>query len=191
MKTREKGLFLDPKWHESPFAGILLGINIGHNGAKVSHPIMTISITAVPNYGDTFGIGTKTYMFVAVAAVGDQIYIPAGATAADVATAIINKINADSKVGTGCTAYAIGSLTLILLIDNLAETDTASPTFTDDLPEIAEDAPWMNVVPDHWLIDTNYLAIEPTTDSSGKSPIVLTTQRNGGPGSPSYQNFLY
>lgn len=183
MKTRENGLFLDPRWHESPFAGILLGINVGHNGAKVSHPIMTISVANNPGFGETFGIGTKTYTFVAVAPVGDQILV--GATAALTATAIINKINADRKAGTGCTAYAIGNPTLILLIDNLAEADTASPTFTDDLPNIAEDLPWMNSVPDHWLIDTNYLAIDPASDVDTK-PITLT-ERNAG----TYQNFLY
>jgi len=188
-KVREDGIFLDPKWHESPFAGILLGLHIGHNGAKVSHPIMTINIVNNPDFGETFGIGTKTYMFVAVAPVGDQIF--RGATKVITIANIIAKINADSKAGTGCTAYAIGNPDLILLIDNTAEDNSASPTFTGSLPNIGEDQFWINDIPDHWLIDTGYFAVEPTTDASGKSPITLTTQRNGGPTSPSYQDFLY
>jgi hypothetical protein len=188
-KIRENGLLLDPKWHESPFAGILLGLHVGHNGAKVSHPIMTINIVNNPSFGETFGIGTKTYMFVAVAPVGDQIF--RGATKAITIANIIAKINADSKAGTGCTAYAIGNADLILLIDNVAEDNSASPTFTDSLPNIAEDQFWINDIPDHWLIDTNYFAINPATDTGSISPITLVERKYGGPGSPSYQNFLY
>lgn len=188
-KIRENGILIDPNWHESPFAGILLGLHVGHNGAKVSHPIMTINIVNNPDFGETFGIGTKTYTFVAVAPVGDQIFREA--TKAATIANIIAKINADRHNGTGCSAYAIGNPDLILLVDNTAEDNSASPTFTDSLPNIAEDQFWINEIPDHWLIDTNYFAIEPTTDASGVSPVTLTVQRNGGPTAPSYQDFLY
>ena len=187
-KLREDGLLLNPRWHDGPFAGIHLGGAMQYNGVKVENPIMTVSVATNPTAGETIGIGTKTYTFAAVDTAGDNITV--GLTAAATALNIIAKINADNFGNTDitdsplCSAYPLGSSTLILLVDNLSEHNTASPGWINDGAKVVEDQFWINEIPQHWLIDTNYFAMDPTETNT--KPISLT-ERNPG----TYQNFLY
>jgi hypothetical protein len=182
-KLREDGLLLNPRWHNGPFAGIHLGGAMQYNGIKVENPIMTINVATNPAADETFGIGTKTYTFKNSGATGDQINL--GATAALTAVNIITKINADNASGTQCSAYPLGSSTMILLVDNYSRKNTASPGWTNDGAKVVEVDVWMNEIPQHMLILTDYFAVDPVTDTDTK-PIKLT-ERNAG----TYQNFLY
>jgi len=188
-KLREDGLILNPRWHNGPFAGIHLGGAMQYNGVKVENPLMTVSVATNPAQNETIGIGTKTYTFKNSGAAGDQINL--GATAALTTAAIIAKINLDNMGNTDvsdspmCAAYPLGSTTLILLVDNVAHNATESPAWINDGAKVVEDQYWINEIPQHWLIDTNYFAVDPVNDTDAK-PIKLT-ERNAG----TYQNFLY
>jgi len=181
-KLRTDGLMLNPRWRTGVFAGIHLGGAMQNNGVKVENPVMTVNVATNPTEDETIGIGTKTYTFKDIDTVGDNITI--GSTAALTALAIIAKINADNADGTECSAYPLGKSTMILLVDNVTRSHHASPGWTNDGVKVAEVDVWLNEIPQHWLIDTDYFAMD-ATDTETK-PITLI-ERNAG----SYQNFLY
>ena len=187
-KMIEDGLLLNPRWHNGPFAGILLGGNNQVNGVKVENPVMIVSVASEPTADETIGIGTKTYTFKDSGATGDQINL--GGTAALTASAIIAKINFDNMGTTDitdsplCSAYHLGSATKILLVDNKSQSHHASPAWVNDGAKVIEEFPWMESISQHMLLDFDYFRV-PLTDTDAK-PISLT-ERNVG----SYQNFLY
>ena len=185
-KLIEKGLMTNPNWHYGPFAGILLGGANQINGANVENPLTIISVTVNPTAAESFGIGTKTYTFVANGVTPSTDEIELGLTAAATATNIITQINTDRHNGTGCTAYTLGKNTLILLVDNNIESHHGAPGFSDAgcIGKLVEDMPWMNSISQHMLLDFDYFRV-PLTDTDTK-PISLT-ERNIG----NYQNFLY
>jgi hypothetical protein len=192
-KLREDGLITNPRWHDGPFAGILLGGMNEMNGAKVENPIMIVSVATNPAADETIGIGTKTYTFKNSGASGDQINL--GASAALTAAAIIAKINSDNMGTTNvansplCSAYTLGNTTKILLVDNKSQSHHASPAWINDGAKVVEEFPWMESITQHMLLDFDYFRV-PITDDTVK-PIALTEQKYGGAASPSYQNFLY
>jgi len=182
-KLREDGLFRNPRWHSGPFAGIHLGGAMQNNGVKVEHPLMIVNVATNPTEDETIGIGTKTYTFKDIDTAGDCITI--GSTAALTALAIIAKINIDNADGTGCSAYSLGKDTYILLVDNLSQSHHSSPAWVNDGAKVVELVQWMEEVPQYMLNQTDYFAIDNTSDTDAK-PIKLV-ERNKG----SYQNFLY
>jgi hypothetical protein len=187
MKIKEDGLLLNPKWHNGPFAGILLSGHNEQNGVKLENPVMTVSVVTNPDAFETIGINGLTYTFVAANADVDEINI--GATAALTAANIITKINSNKK-NCGCSAYSLGKDTLILLVDNLSEKNNAAPGWINDGAKVIEDMCWMNSITQHMLYDYDYFRINEVTDTDAK-PIVLATHRYGGATAPSYQEFLY
>ena len=187
-KLIENGLLLNPRWHDGPFAGILLSGHNEVNGCKLENPVMIVSVATEPADGETIGIGTKVYTFKNSGAVGDQINL--GGTAILTTLAIIAKINADNMGTTDitdsplCSAYSLGSATKILLVDNKVQSHHASPAWVNDGAKVVEEFAWMESIGQHILLDFDYFRV-PLTDTDTK-PISLT-ERNVG----SYQNFLY
>jgi hypothetical protein len=182
-KFIDNGLFVDPRWKHTPFAGILLANHNVTNGAKFTSPVMVISVAGNPGPGETFGMGGTTFTFVAAGATGTQVNI--GATAAETAANMIVKMN-EYRRTIGCTAYPLRKATLILCVDGTPGTHLTSPTFhPDSVPNIVEDMPWMNKITGHMLTSADYFRIGTPWDVDTK-PIVLT-ERNAG----TYQNFLY
>ena len=182
-KLLEDGLLVNSRWHDSPFAGILLGANNANNGVNMSHPVMVVQVKTNPSADETIGIGTKTYTFKASGAIGDQINI--GVVEEVTAANIIIKINADRHNGTGCTAYPMGNAQCILLVDELAELASSAPTFTVDAGKVIVDKAWANTISEAMLDSVSYFKVDNTTDVNTK-PITLV-ERNAG----TYQNFLW
>lgn len=187
-KLIENGLLLNPRWHDGPFAGILLSGHNEVNGCKLENPVMIVSVATEPTADETIGIGTKTYTFKDSGATGDQINL--GGTAALTTLAIIAKINLDNMGTTDitdsplCSAYSLSSATKILLVDNKSQSHHASPAWVNDGAKVIEEFAWMESIGQHMLLDYDYFRV-PLTDTDTK-PISLT-ERNIG----SYQNFLY
>lgn len=103
---------------------------------------------------------------------------------AETAQNIISAVNYYTQAtgGTECTAYALGSATLILLVANVIG---ASPTFTADGAKIIQDIAWTNTIAQNKLDNVSYFKIDQTTDKDA-IPTVLV-ERNAG----TDKNFLY
>lgn len=192
-KLQENGLMNNPRWHDGPFAGILLGGLNEINGCKLENPVMIVNVATNPSATETIGIGTKTYTFRASGAVGDEINL--GGTIPLTVANIIAKINADNMGNTDvtdsplCSAYTLGNSAKILLVDNKSQSHHASPGWTNDGAKVVEEFPWMESIDQHMLLDFDYFRV-PLTDTDVK-PIQLNVQKYGGTSSPSYQQFLY
>lgn len=174
----EDGLFSAGAASNSGFKLIQYTSAMANNGIKNYYQVMTVHITANPTAGHTFGIGGKTYTWVASGAAGDQINI--GATVPLTIVNIIAKINVD-KATTRCTAYLIGDTTKFLLVETVMG---YSPIFTAGAT-IVKDLGWSYDIDETLLESTNYFLRENVVDVALK-PVELA-ERNKG----TANNYLY
>jgi len=179
LKLLEDGLFVANCSTGSAFKLMNYTANNANNGITMARRVMVVSVAGQPVAGETFTLGAITYTFVASGATGSQINL--GADHETTTTNIIIKINAD-RTTVGCSAYALGKDTYILLVENVAGN---APLFGALGVKIVQNKAWSYIITDAVLEDTDYFKVDNTVDIAA-IPIELTEQNVG-----TKDNFLY
>jgi len=179
LKLIEDGLFSASYAKNSAFKKFSLSSHNANDGTVMFRRAMVVNVAGQPIPTETFGLGVKTYTFVASGATGDQINI--GADHETTTDNIIIKINADTNT-VGCTAYPLGKAIYILLVENVAGN---APLFTALGTKIVQVLAWNYNITEATLENTDYFKVDATVEESA-IPVVLS-ERNVG----TKDNFLY
>lgn len=179
LKFLEDGLFATNCSTGSAFKLMNYTANNANNGITMARRVMVISVAGQPVADETFSLGAITYTFKDSGATGYQINL--GADHETTTTNIIAQINLD-RVAIGCSAYALGKDTYILLIENVAGD---APLFTALGTKIIQNKAWSYTITEAVLEDTDYFKVDNTVEETA-IPVVLTEQNAG-----TKDNFLY
>ena len=182
LKVLEDGLYTASLTKNSAFRSEIMGTHMERDGITMFRPIMFVRVATNPGAPETFGIGTKTYTFIASGATGDQINL--GIDIAATTSSIKAKINADTA-DTGVTAYSLSNPGILALIDNVVEDAEDAPAFTADGVKLIEDIGWDLEVGQPIVEDEDYFKVDNTTDEASL-PVELVEYNPG-----TDKNFLY
>ena len=179
-KLLEDGLFAANCSKNSAFKRMEFTARNATGDITMARRYQIIDVAGQPVANETFGLGAITYTFKASGATGYQINI--GADHETTTHNIITQINLD-RVAVGCSAYALGKATYIMLIENVAGD---APLITELGTKIVKViATWRYDVADEDLADTDYFLVDNTVDTAAV-PIELSEQNAG-----TKNNFLY
>jgi len=179
-KLLEDGLFAANCSKNSAFKRVEFTAHNATGDITMARRYQIINIAGQPVANETFGLGTITYTFKASGATGYQINIGADHEATTIN--IIAQINLD-RVAIGCSAYALGKATYIMLIENVAGD---APLITELGTKIVKVlGSWRYDVADEDLADTDFFEVDNTVDTA-TIPVTLSEQNAG-----TKDNFLY